>query len=306
MSTKAARTTALAALTLACAASGPSAWAQGKQTDHRATDNGRSSASHSQSSQGSSSHAAGQAATHDSTANSADGEHNPPGNNGTVKVHQLAGDTSPHNVPHVTCDFYLTFFGFDTDQTADISLAGQAPTGKDVALWSLDDATISTDDAGGGKDVDQEFHVTAADLGLDRLGAPHPKQGFHIKLSVAVNEAPGGEKHKVFWVEPCAAAPEVSGETGGVSGNTSNVGSGAVGGLNENTGGVAGVIEDKAPTAHVLGETFTRGTSGGVLGESTGLPFTGAPLIGLLGAAGLAGLAGAGLVRAGRRREQLG
>ena len=55
--------------------------------------------------------------------NSADG-HNPPGNNGTVKIHQTAGDSSPHNQPHVTCSFYVSFFGFDKNQTMKISFTG--------------------------------------------------------------------------------------------------------------------------------------------------------------------------------------
>ena len=289
MSSTTARAAAITALTLACAAAAPAAWAGDKGHGHE---------------QGA------PAATHGSGPSSQDdGSHNPPGNNGTVKIHQLAGDTSPHNVPHVTCDFYITFFGFDTDQTADVSLAGQAPTGKGTALWSKDDELISSDDAGGGQDVDNEIHVTAAELGLDRLGAPHPKQGYHLKLDVDVNGAPGAAKHKVFWLQPCESA---GGEVQGVTGGSSNV----VGGTSTGTSttgttppAVLGETVHRTPATpavKVLGESLTRSpatTGTSVLGTSTGLPFTGAPLIGLLGAAGAAAGAGALMLRAGRRRE---
>ncbi|MDX6275344.1 MAG: hypothetical protein QOJ92_2554 [Frankiales bacterium] len=330
--TKTARTAAITAFVLGVGVSSPAAWAHSDKGGHD------SKGAKHQSSDGSSADHKSGADEHKGSGDHGksggnDGEHNPPGNNGTVKIHQVAGDTSPHNVPHVTCDFYITFFGFDTNQTAALSLAGQAPTGKGVALWSKDDALISTDDAGGGKDVDEEFHVTAADLGLDRLGAPHPKQGYHVKLSVDVNGAPGGAKHKVFWIEPCGGTPPVSGvggETGGtdtgnegggvIGGSTGNLGGGSTGTPGTGTGGtgtpgtgaVGGVNlgttgSGSSPRTQVLGEHLTRqlpassDTSG--LGESTGLPFTGAPVIGLLAAGGAAAAAGALMVRAGRRRE---
>lgn len=293
--TKTARITAISALTLACAAATPAAWATGSD-EHGRQDSKRHNSERDSKQQ--------------------DREHNPAGNNGTVKIHQVAGDTSPHNVPHVTCDFYITFFGFDTNQTADLTLTGQAPTGKGTALWSKDDAPISSDDAGGGKDVDNEFHVTAAELGLDRLGDPHPKQGYHLKLAVDVNDAPGGAKHKVFWLEPCATPAAVGGTTGNLGGTTGSAGTtgstGSTGGV-AGTGATAGETVSGAdavaagttttPGATVLGVQYTRDTAGstpGVLGES--LPFTGIPLVGLAAGAALATGAGVVMVQAGRRR----
>jgi len=52
----------------------------------------------------------------------------PRGNNGTVFIHDVAGDNRPHNVPHVGCTFYVDFFGFDSDQVLSTSFVGQAPT----------------------------------------------------------------------------------------------------------------------------------------------------------------------------------
>ena len=84
--------------------------------------------------------------------------HNPPGNNGTVKIHQTAGDSSPHNQPHVTCSFYVSFFGFDKNQTLNIAFAGQAPTGKDTPIAITDASkrslTSTTDAGGAGNDYD--------------------------------------------------------------------------------------------------------------------------------------------------------
>src|SRR5690242_19513813 len=113
--TRRARLAAITAFTLAAAASGPAAWAGDKHPSHGSdhSSKGGQSAKHESSEQsGSSSQGAseGKAKSKDTGAGS---EHNPPGNNGTVKIHQVAGDTSPHNVPHVSCDFYITFFGFD-------------------------------------------------------------------------------------------------------------------------------------------------------------------------------------------------
>lgn len=293
--TKTARITAIAAFTLACAAASPAAWATGPKDDHRSK--ASSSASHAE--RGS------------EPAGGTGGDHNPPGNNGSVKIHQVAGDTSPHNVPHVTCDFFITFFGFDANQTADLTLRGQAPTGKDTELWSQNDVLISTDDAGGGKDVDNEIHVTAADLGLDRLGSPHPKQGYHLTLDVNVAGAPGGAKHKVFWVEPCQSTAAVSGVTAGVQGNAvqgSAVQGGNVSGVGATAGGPqsqqsAVGAEVAKPGAQVLGVQYTRDTAGREAPLGSSLPFTGAPLAGLAAAAVLSAGAGAVLLQAGRRRH---
>src|SRR5256885_903999 len=58
--------------------------------------------------------------------------------------------------------------------------------------------------AGGGQDKDYviAYNLTSAVQGLKA----NPKQGYHIKLSSDTLQAPGGSKHKVFWIK-CAPKP---------------------------------------------------------------------------------------------------
>ncbi len=242
---------------------------------------------HGSTSQGSGGHGASE--TSSTTANDTSG-HNPPGNNGTVFIHDVAGDNTPHNVPHVGCTFYVDFFGFDAGQTGTVTFAGQAPTGKDTALGGTWNGVMSTDDASGaGNDFDLELTFTADQLGVTSLGPPaHP--GYHVKMTVATNE-PGGKKSKVFWISPCTTPTVVGGTTGGavLGSGVSVLGSGAT----------------RSGTTTVLGEKFTRRAgAASVAGTSiAGLPFTGAEIARMI-AAGLALLTGgATLLAAARRRR---
>ncbi len=134
---------------------------------------------------------------------------NPAGNNGTVKVDRLAFDTHPNNQPHVGCRFQIDFYGFDEgDLNAHVTFTVHPPSGRDVVILE-DDVFIGEDDnSGGGSeaglDAEQEYNLT------DRL-APfkeHPKQGYHVKLTVNAEGSQGADtKHKVFWVQGCAAIP---------------------------------------------------------------------------------------------------
>jgi hypothetical protein len=129
--------------------------------------------------------------------------HNPPGNNGTVKIHALPGDPGHHNVPHPGCSFVVDFWGFDAGQTLNVSFTGQAPTGAGTPLTLSGSGTsvTSPDDAGGGNDPDGELVFTPTASQLSVLGEPSA-QGYHVKLDVATGE-PGGHKYKVFWISPC-------------------------------------------------------------------------------------------------------
>src|SRR4051794_23870244 len=132
--------------------------------------------------------------------------HNPPGNNGTIKIDYAAPADSGHaNRPHPGCAFQLRMFGFDDDQYGSITFTGQAPT-KLGTLLTQQHVLLSDDAAGGGKDVDAVYSYTAQQLGL--IGKPQAKQGWHVKVAVDAENAPGGAKHKVFWLH-CAetAAP---------------------------------------------------------------------------------------------------
>lgn len=161
----------------------------------------------------------------------------PPGNNGTVKVDGLdlfdgpghteapnePDATEPDNDPHLTCGFQLEFFGFDEDQVADVVLTAHPPTGEGAVVLERRGELISDDAAGGGpNDVDATIDVAVDELDAAGFTSVHDQHGWHVKLTVEVFEAdgvtrvPGGVKHKVFWLEPCApTTPEVPDDTGG-------------------------------------------------------------------------------------------
>jgi hypothetical protein len=126
-----------------------------------------------------------------------------PGNNGTVKIDGIAFDNHPNNEPHVGCTFQIDFTGFDASQQVSASLVGHPPTGGGL----LTSASTTLNAAGAGS------------ITLDLLGrlsgiTPHPRQGFHVKLTVDTGQGAG--KHKVFWVvcgpNGSAEFPPVGGE----------------------------------------------------------------------------------------------
>lgn len=266
----------------------------------------------------------GQAST--DTSSSSTG-HNPPGNNGTVFIHDQAGDNTPHNVPHVTCTFYVDLFGFDANQQGSISFAGQAPTGKDTALGGSWSGTMSTTDAGGaGNDFDNELTFTADQLGVSALGDP-AHQGYHIKMTVVTNQ-PGDHKYKVFWLQPCAQtagtatapATETTDTTDtdetGVAVAPTSIGQELAPTESSNAGqssagaavAATATSDNSGIPTNVLGEHFTRSnTPANAAAPAAGsLPFTGAEIGGLAAAAALALGGGAALTVIGRRRRQTG
>lgn len=129
---------------------------------------------------------------------------NPPGRNGTVKIHDIATGTDVRaNQPHV-CAFYLDGFGFDSQQ--DITwwieyvppLSGHQK-GEDAAR-----GVLRLDASGHG--VTQQVHL----------------QDGHYKLYWDFDsKAPGQPKHKVFWVDcgngSTAPSPAPSSASGPVS-----------------------------------------------------------------------------------------
>ena len=127
----------------------------------------------------------------------------PAGNNGTVKIDRAPFDSDPNNEPHVTCSFQVDFYGYDKGVgNADVQFELQPPTkdGRTLTVVSGDlTPNIGEDAAGGGTDVDAQETYT-----LKFTGAPHEKQGYHVKLTVHAPGSQGADvKHKVFWVQPC-------------------------------------------------------------------------------------------------------
>jgi hypothetical protein len=127
----------------------------------------------------------------------------PAGNNGTVKIDRAPFDSDPNNEPHVTCSFQVDFYGYDKGVgNADVQFELQPPTkdGRTLTVVTGDlTPNIGEDAAGGGTDVDAQETYT-----LKFTGAPHEKQGYHVKLTVHAPGSQGADvKHKVFWVQPC-------------------------------------------------------------------------------------------------------
>lgn len=111
----------------------------------------------------------------------------PPGNNGTVKVHEGASDTEPivKNEPHVVCSFHLHFFFADPAQSGDWKIKSWPPTGDKTAVLT---GTYLSDS--NGEYMTVEYTLAAG----------------HYKVYWKGDEAKLW-KHKVFWVEPCAPPP---------------------------------------------------------------------------------------------------
>ena len=267
----------------------------------------------------------GSSASRGSAAKAAEGKGDPAGNNGTIKIDYAAPADSGHaNRPHPGCSFQLRMFNFDDDQTGTITFTGQAPT-KLGTLLTQTGKLLSDDAAGGGSDVDSVYSYTAADLGLTTQ--PQAAQGWHVKVTVDADDAPGGAKQKVFWLKCPVAATQGTTEgtttegattSGGSTGTTGSTGTktetvtvqGVTGGAAttavDSTAKAAGVVAQ----ALTAGETsFTGGSAGAVRGASapttgagTALPFTGIPVLSLVAIA-LATLVAGGLaIWAGRRR----
>jgi hypothetical protein len=143
------------------------------------------------------------------SASGASAAHNPPGNNGTIKIDGEAFDDAPNNEPHVDCRFQVDFYGYDEgDLTAKVTFEAHPPTlpaGQDRTLLT-DEVPIGEDDAsGGGSTAGLDASRTYQ---LDLTGiTPHPNQGVHVKLTINAEGSKGADvKHKVFWVTPCPSS----------------------------------------------------------------------------------------------------
>jgi hypothetical protein len=238
--------------------------------------------------------------------------HNPPGNNGTIKIDYPAPADSGHaNRPHPGCAFQLRMFNFDDDQYGTVTFVGQAPT-KLGTLLTQSHVLLSNDAAGGGKDVDEVYSYTAQQLGL--IGQPQAKQGWHIKVLVDADNAPGGAKQKVFWLD-CPTQTVRAGSTvgAGTAPTKSAVTTTRVAAAPSSTTEVSTLSAGRRAAARPAARPADQvAVSGGrqalavaparAAARSAGLPFTGLALVSLLVLGVGALLAGALAIRAGRRR----
>ncbi|MFD6169549.1 LPXTG cell wall anchor domain-containing protein [Streptomyces coeruleorubidus] len=116
----------------------------------------------------------------------------PPGDNGTVKIHDASTDEElRRNEPHV-CTFYLDAFGFDGGQEVDWRIDAIPPSenkGETVKSGALA--------------LDAEGHGRTEDLSLP---------DGHYKLFWTFDGEKGAAKHKVFWTD-CEDEQEPGGST---------------------------------------------------------------------------------------------
>ena len=143
--------------------------------------------------------------TASSTGSASDQGNTPPGNNGTIKIHEVGTDREDtRNEPHVACEFLVEFYGYDG--------GAQSVTDMAFELWSpTSGGTYRTsspmhdkpETRTSGNQWDFEMAFRADDVLVD-AGAPHEQQGYHVKLTVHVTGSQGSDvKHKVFWLSPC-------------------------------------------------------------------------------------------------------
>jgi hypothetical protein len=217
---------------------------------------------------------------------------NPPGNNGTVKIHNLPLDSNPHNQPHVGCPFTDTFFGFDKGDVATVTFTAWAPTGKGKTLLT-DTVDIGADDnSGGGSPAGFDGEKTYT-LDFDGI-VPHQQQGFHVKLTVTVtspgSKTPKFNKYKVFWAQPCEEESSTTTSTTTPGGTTTTLGGSTT------TTASGGTL----PTSSLGGSSSSAASGGGAL------PFSGSNSLPMM-VAGLALLAlGAASLVASRRHRKSG
>ncbi|MFF5314279.1 LPXTG cell wall anchor domain-containing protein [Streptomyces massasporeus] len=116
----------------------------------------------------------------------------PPGDNGTVKIHDAStGEELRRNEPHV-CAFYLDAFGFDGGQRVDWHIDAIPPSenkGETVESGALT--------------LDSQGHGRSEDLSLP---------DGHYKLFWNFEGEKGSAKHKVFWTD-CEDEQEPGGST---------------------------------------------------------------------------------------------
>jgi hypothetical protein len=141
----------------------------------------------------------------------------PGGNNGTVKVDGEPFENHPGNEPHVGCQFGIDAYGYEAGVPISIRFSLQPPTGRGEIVV-IDDVLDDDDASGGGSEAGHDGHFDA-DLSAALADvAPHPQQGFHVRLTVEVD---GGAKHKTFWVSGCDGGSTTSTTTSTSTSTTS-------------------------------------------------------------------------------------
>jgi LPXTG-motif cell wall-anchored protein len=172
----------------------------------------------------------------------------PPGNNGTVKIHEGATEVEPlrANEPHV-CTFHIHGFNFDANSRGTWRIEGWAPTGGGTfnGTWGAADA--------------------AGNWRAPQSGAMSIPPG-HYKLSVwqtTPNDPPGGAKQKVFWVECGNAGTTTGGSASSAGSSTSTTTAATSTGTSSSTTTTAGSSTTTTTTTGTSTTTTTGGNSNG-------------------------------------------
>jgi hypothetical protein len=217
----------------------------------------------------------------------------PKGNSGVVKLDGTPFDDHPDNQPHVGCIFQVDLTGFPAGHgPVTVTFTAQHPTGDGQQLES---GVMALAQGAHGLGASRTFT-----LDFDGI-SPHPKQGFHVKVTVDTGRGAG--KHKVFWVRGCGTPPTSS--TAGHGSTTSTTEDEQEESSTSVTSTTAPEDEDESAPATTAAPTTTAlaaGAGGQTPGGGSSLPFTGADSTRLLAIGTLLLLAGALLLWAGRLR----
>ncbi|MFF0890665.1 LPXTG cell wall anchor domain-containing protein [Streptomyces sp. NPDC003456] len=210
----------------------------------------------------------------------------PPGDNGTVKIHDAAtGEELRRNEPHV-CTFYLDAFGFDGGQQVDWRIDAIPPSenkGQTVKSGALA--------------LDGEGHGRSEDLSLP---------DGHYKLFWNFDGEKGAAKHKVFWTdcedeEPGGGVPSGSASASPSGTPSASPSPGTSGAPSGEPGGPSASASAGAPGGGGASSPSPQGSAGGDLAE-TG---AGAP-VGLLSGVAAVLLAAGGVLVFRRRSARRG
>ena len=193
----------------------------------------------------------------------ADADEEPPGNTGTVKVHETGTPDDDRREEPKLCDFRIVGFGFPEDAELAVRIEGH---GGPNAGPDTFDGTVTSDQL-----------TEAGDWAID---GPTLADGMY-KLYVENTTAPGGAKQKVFTID-CPDETAVGGSSATV--DTSDVSTGgetSVLGASVTRGTAASAAPDSAPEVGgneaasaaetiVLGASIERPSLPAVTAASTG------------------------------------
>ncbi|AMW10957.1 hypothetical protein A4E84_16445 [Streptomyces qaidamensis] len=203
----------------------------------------------------------------------------PPGDNGTVKIHDAStGEELRRNEPHV-CTFYLDAFGFDGGQEVDWHIDAIPPSenkGETVKSGALT--------------LDAEGHGRSGDLSLP---------DGHYKLFWNFEGEKGSAKHKVFWTD-CEDEQEPGGATpsGSASPSSSSGASEAPSGEPDGSASPSSSVGGGGPAS--ASPSPQGGTDGDLAETGNGAP------VGVLSGVAAALLAAGGFLVVRRRRAGRG